>query len=66
MGNQWIAQNWEIMKRFGITHIINCCGDKCPCAFADKGIKYLVLQLTDSDAQSILDPVEQACKFVGK
>ena len=54
------------MKRFGITHIINCCGDKCPCAFADKGIKYLVLQLTDSDAQSILDPVEQACKFVGK
>jgi hypothetical protein len=64
LGNQWGAQNWETLRRLKVTHVINCCGDKCPCPFPQ--LKYLVLPLSDSDSQPIEPCLKQACDFVSE
>lgn len=57
VGNMADAAYWPLLKRLGITHVINCSleAQKVPPAYESKGIQYLLLPWQDreEEAQSL-------------
>ena len=60
LGSDVVAQNYELLKENGITHVINCAADYSANYHEDKGIKYLALHLKDHVRENI-----ESCFYSG-
>uniref|UniRef100_A0A7N0VK85 Protein-tyrosine-phosphatase MKP1 C-terminal domain-containing protein n=1 Tax=Kalanchoe fedtschenkoi TaxID=63787 RepID=A0A7N0VK85_KALFE len=52
LGSDAVAKNWEILKKNGITHVLNCVGFVCPEYFKND-LVYKTLWLQDSPSEDI-------------
>uniref|UniRef100_A0A7N0TF03 Protein-tyrosine-phosphatase MKP1 n=1 Tax=Kalanchoe fedtschenkoi TaxID=63787 RepID=A0A7N0TF03_KALFE len=52
LGSAAVAKNWEILKKNGITHVLNCAGFVCPEYFKND-LVYKTLWLQDSPSEDI-------------
>ena len=61
LGDQWDAAALTLLKRQGVTHIVNCARE-LPCYFPHD-FEYLSLGLADPDP-AFIDCVAPACEFI--
>ncbi len=59
-----VAENFQLLKSKGITHIVNCCGDVCENFWEKEGIQYLKMYLMDSAHEDIICVLYDVIEFI--
>lgn len=60
------ATDWDVIKRLGITHIVNADHKLTPNKFAKRKIKYLSIDIDDSKDQDIRQHFKKSNDFIAK
>ena len=64
LGDSDDAENPNVMRDIGITHIVNCCPASLECVFESTGIKYCQVMVEDDEDQPLHVYFNYTCKFI--
>lgn len=64
MSSEAVAKSFDTLRRFGITHVVNCVGASCEDHYRERGIGYLSFHLKDSPQQDITGILLDTLDFI--
>lgn len=65
VSGEYVARNWEILSKSGISHVVNCVGFLYPPYF-EKELSYLTLYLQDAPGEDILCVLYDVFDFINQ